>query len=148
MDLKQYSIPVYDGDIEEEKGIPDDVTKLDQQIKSCDSLIVVTPEYNGSIPGILKNVVDWLSRVDEPCFRGRHLQIFAASPGAFGGVRSLWHSRVPFEVLGAHVSPDMMGLPKADSAFDESGKLTDPKTADRIKNILTSFVQLVQKVRA
>jgi len=127
LDLKDYPIPVYDGDIEATSGIPKTINQLGKKISSADALIVSTPEYNGGIPGILKNVVDWLSREKPVSLTNKHLLLLAASPGALGGIRSLWHSRQPFEALGVHVFPGMMGLPNAYNAFDDQGKLKEEK---------------------
>ena len=145
IDLKNYAMPVYDGDIESATGIPETTVVLGKKIAAADALIISTPEYNGSIPGILKNVIDWLSRDKPVSLTGKHLLLLAASPGALGGIRSLWHSRQPFEVLGVHVFPDMMALPNAYNAFDEQGKLKDEKTIQRLKTTLDQFIKHVGK---
>lgn len=145
LDLKDYPMPVYDGDIEAASGVPESTKKLGQKIAAADALIISTPEYNGSIPGPLKNVIDWLSRDKPVSLENKHLLLLAASPGALGAVRSLWHTRQPFEVLGVHVFPGMMGLPGAYSAFDEQGKLKDEKTAARLKGTLEQFIKHVTR---
>ena len=136
-------MPVYDGDIEAASGIPRETAALGKKIAAADALVISLPEYNGSIPGIVKNVVDWLSREKPVSLEGKHLLLLAASPGALGGTRSLWHSRQPFEVLGAHVFPGMMGLPDAYHAFDEQGRLKDAKTTERLKKLLDQFIGYV-----
>jgi chromate reductase, NAD(P)H dehydrogenase (quinone) len=137
VDLCDYPMPLYDGDRERE-GIPDSVVALGTRIAEADALIIATPEYNGSISSVLKNAVDWLSRVKPVPLAGKHLLLLAASPGGWGGIRGLWHSRVPFEALGVHVFPQMMSLPGAGSAFDEAGRLTEA-SAHQLVNILTAF---------
>lgn len=134
----------HNGDIETASGIPAGTAALGQKILAADALVISTPEYNGSIPGVLKNVIDWLSREKTVSLTGKHLLLLAASPGRLGGVRSLWHSRQPFEVLGVHVFPGMMGLPDAYNAFDAQGRLKDPKTAEQLKKTLGQFIQHVQ----
>lgn len=141
IDLKNYPMPVYDGDIETASGIPETVVSLGKKIAGADAIVISTPEYNGSIPGILKNVIDWLSRDKPVSLTGKHLLLLAASPGALGGIRSLWHSRQPFEVLGVHVYPDMMALPNAYNMFDEQGKLKDEKSLQRLKTLLEQFIK-------
>lgn len=141
IDLREYPMPVYDGDIETASGIPETTRRLGEKIKAADALIISTPEYNGSIPGILKNVVDWLSRDKPVSLTGKHLLLLAASPGALGGTRSLWHSRQPFEVLGVHVFPAMQGLPNAYEAFDAQGRLKEQKPLDSLRKLLTQFIQ-------
>jgi len=145
VDLKDYPMPVYDGDIEATSGIPEATKKLSAKIAAADALVISTPEYNGAIPGILKNTVDWLSRDKPMALGGKHLLLLAASPGALGGVRSLWHSRQPFDVLGMHVYPGMQGLPGAYEAFDEKGQLKDKATAERLKKLVMEFVAHAKK---
>lgn len=141
LSLRDFQIPIYDGDDEDAQGIPDGVKRLGELIQKADGLIISTPEYNGSIPGVLKNAVDWLSRIKPQPLQGKKLLLLAASPGALGGVRSLWHSRQPFEVLGVHVFPDMFGLAKANEAFDANNNLVDAKNQERLDKLVSSFIQ-------
>ncbi|MFI5363781.1 MAG: NADPH-dependent FMN reductase [Elusimicrobiota bacterium] len=140
VDLQPLAIPVYDGDVEAASGVPAGVQTLSRMIAAADALVVSTPEYNGSIPGVLKNTIDWLSRLKPLSLAGKPFLLLAASPGALGGTRSLWHTRQPFEVLGVHVFPEMMGLPLAHEAFDASGALKDAKTSERLSGLLERFV--------
>lgn len=140
VDLQPLNMPVYDGDIEETSGVPEGVKLLSAKIAAADALLISTPEYNGSIPGILKNTIDWLSRLKPVCLSGKPLLLLAASPGALGGIRSLWHSRQPFEVLGTHVFPEMMALPLAHQAFDDAGALKDSKLVERLDGLLDRFL--------
>jgi chromate reductase, NAD(P)H dehydrogenase (quinone) len=137
-DLRDYAMPLYDGDIER-GGIPDSVLALGERIAETDALVIATPEYNGSISGVLKNAIDWLSRVKPVPLAGKHVLLLATSPGGWGGIRGLWHSRVPFEALGAHVFPQMMSLPAAGSAFDEQGRLADTST-QQLQTLLGAFI--------
>jgi NAD(P)H-dependent FMN reductase len=139
VDLQPLAIPVYDGDAEAAGGVPAGAAELSRRLAAADALVVSTPEYNGSIPGVLKNAIDWLSRIKPVALFDKPLLLLAASPGALGGVRSLWHTRVPFEVLGAHVFPDMLGLPRAHEAFDDSGRLKDAAFAQRLQDLLDRF---------
>lgn len=140
LDLKEFPFPLYDQDMEGMHGLPDSVKKMSAQIEKSDALIIAIPEYNGSIPGILKNCIDWLSRL-EPCsIKGKQLLLLSASPSFLGGVRGLWHTRVPFEVLGAHVYPTMFILPKADVAFDADNKLVDLKKMKELELLINAFI--------
>lgn len=141
IDLRDFPMPVYDGDIEASQGIPAETTKLGEKIKAAEAIIIATPEYNGGIPGPLKNVIDWISRIKPNPLTDKHLLLLAASPGAFSGVRGLWHSRVPFEAMGTHVFPNMMGLGDAYNAFGEDGKLTDEKKAKQLQGLVESFIK-------
>jgi chromate reductase, NAD(P)H dehydrogenase (quinone) len=138
INLRDYPIPIYDGDHESNDGVPDAVGRLAAKIVQADGLIVATPEYNGAISSVLKNTIDWLSRVKPMPLKGKHLLLLSASPGGWGGVRGLWHSRVPFEALGVHVFPEMMSLPNAGPAFDESGHLSGER-AQRLQNLVAAF---------
>jgi chromate reductase len=145
VDLKDYPMPVYDGDIEAASGLPAATVALGQKIRAADAIILSTPEYNGSIPGTLKNVIDWLSREKEVSLADKHLLLLAASPGALGGTRSLWHTRQPLEVIGMHVYPGMIGLPAAYTAFDDQGRLKDEKTLQRLKTTVDAFINHVKR---
>jgi NAD(P)H-dependent FMN reductase len=137
-DLRDYPMPIYDGDQERNEGIPDAVSEFGAKIAEADALIIASPEYNGSISSVLKNTVDWLSRVKPMPLAGKHLLLLSASPGGWGGIRGLWHSRVPFEALGVHVFPEMMSLPNAGSAFDEAGHLSGDR-ARQLQNLVGAF---------
>ncbi len=139
LDLQPLNIPVYDGDIEN-KGIPSSVLELAEKIRQHDGLIICSPEYNGSISSVLKNTIDWVSRVKPNCFDRKPVLLMAASPGALGGVRALWHERVPLEALGAFVSPNMHGLSKAHEKFDAQGTLTDEAAVKAIQALLSTFL--------
>lgn len=144
VDLQPLQIPLYDGDFEASQGIPEQVMKLCAKIKQVDALIISSPENNGSIAAVLKNTLDWISREKVVSIAGKHILLCAASPGALGGIRGLWHSRVPFEALGCHVYPDMMGFAKAHEAFDSDYKLNDEKTKIRFEKLIQSFIQFVK----
>lgn len=143
IDLRDYAMPLYDGDIEESSGIPANAFALGKKIIAADALIISTPEYNGSIPGVLKNTIDWLSREKPVSLEGKHLLLLGASPGKLGAVRSLWHSRQPFEVVGVHIYPSTMGLSDAYNAFDENGKLKDERTIAQLKKTVEGFIKFI-----
>lgn len=143
--FNDYPLPVYDGDLETQSGLPENVKKLTQKISEFDAVIFSTPEYNGSIPGPFKNAIDWLSRVKPASsLSDKHTLLLAASPGALGGVRGLWHSRVPLEASGMHVFPEMFGLSAAHNAFDEKGTLKDAATEERLKKLLFKFCDFIK----
>ncbi len=143
--FNDYPLPVYDGDLETQSGLPENVKKLAQKISEFDAVIFSTPEYNGSIPGPFKNAIDWLSRVKPASsLSDKHTLLLAASPGALGGVRGLWHSRVPLEASGMHVFPEMFGLSAAHNAFDEKGTLKDAATEERLKKLLFKFCDFIK----
>ncbi|HMN69544.1 MAG TPA: NADPH-dependent FMN reductase [Bdellovibrionales bacterium] len=138
LDLLDYPMPVYNQDIEA-KGFPEEVTRLASKLKTFDAYVISSPENNGSIAALLKNTVDWVSRTPNNPWPGRAVLLLGASTGALGAVRGLWHSRRPFEALGCHVYPEMSGLAKAHEAFDENGKLKDPKATERLAKLVSAF---------
>ena len=119
-DFREFEMPMYDGDLETREGIPRGGMEFIRRIQMADGLVIATPEYNGGIPGTLKNAIDWASRTDPIPFEGNPLSC-RASPGGLGAVRGLAHCRVPLQTIGAYVYPDMFGLPRAHQAFDASG---------------------------
>ena len=145
-DFREFELPVYDGDLEESAGVPEAAVRLAQRISAAQAVVISTPEYNGGMPGAFKNAIDWVSRTEGSPFDDMPLQLLSASPGALGGARSLWHSRVPLEALGAVVYPGMFGLSAAHQAFSDSGELKDPKTQARLESSLGDFLQFVRRL--
>ena len=146
IDLRDYPMPIYEGDLEAREGMPPFARKLRELFVSHPAFLIVSPENNGTIPSLLKNAIDWLSRdVDgksglEP-YRGKVIALMSASPGAFGGVVCLTHLRFSLSKLLAHVIPDQFPLPKADHAFADDGSL---KEAWQQKSVLTVVRQLIE----
>lgn len=140
LDLKEFPFPLYDQDMEDMYGISESVKKMSSHIALADALMIATPEYNGSIPGVLKNCIDWLSRVEPLPIKGKQLLLLSASPSFLGGVRGLWHTRVPFEALGVHVYPTMFIVSKADVAFDAYDKLIDLKKMKELESLVSAFI--------
>lgn len=150
IDLLDYPLPVYNQDVEAVQ-FPAAALQLADKIRGVDALVISTPENNGSIAALLKNTVDWASRVGnakppaKDPWPGKWILLLGASPGALGAVRGLWHSRQPFEALGAIVYPTMSGLPKAHEAFAEDGSLKDPASHERLAKLVKSFVEQVKR---
>ena len=115
--LRDFDVPLYDGDLEAAEGIPAGAQELRKRLTASDAFIISSPEYNGSMPGVLKNLIDWTSRFRPQPFDGRHGLLLSASPSLAGGNRGLWALRVPFEHLGARIFPDMFSLAMAHKAF-------------------------------
>jgi NAD(P)H-dependent FMN reductase len=140
IDLTSLEIPLFNEDLEKASGLPKGVEVLCQKIAAADALVISTPEFNGSISGALKNAIDWVSRVKPLPWSAKHILLMAASPGYYGGMRGLWHTRVPLEALCAFVYPEMHSLPKAHEAFDADGRLRDPAARAAVEGLLTRFI--------
>ncbi len=145
-EFREFPMPVFDEDLETSAGSPAGADALIARIAAADAIILSSPEYNGSIPGPLKNAIDWVSRAEPVPLVGKPLLILAASPGVLGGTRGLWHTRVPFEVIGACVYPEMFSLPRAHEALVNDETLADPKLQARLDKLLTNFSAYARKL--
>lgn len=146
--LADFDMPLYDGDRENEHGLPEGTTKLASALRAHDALVLVSPEYNFSIPGPLKNAIDWLSR-ERPQHALRNLPVLlcAASPSPVGGIRGLWQLRIPLEGNRAHVHSPMFALANANSAFSDDGALHDADTRGRLQETLDGFLAYASALR-
>lgn len=151
LDLKELALPVYDGDDEEASGLPAGAKRLKRLMIESDGFLISTPEYNSSVPGGLKNAIDWASRSegDEKellAFRGKTAAILSASPGALGGMRSLAALRAILSNIGVLVIPQQVALPKAHEAFAEDGSLKDARRQAAVEAEAKALVELLKKL--
>ena len=141
-------IPLYDGDIEEKEGVPPAVQVLKSQIMACDGVLLVTPEYNNSMPGVFKNAIDWLSRPSADIarvFGNRPIAITGASPGGFGTVLSQAAWLPVLRTLG--VRPWFGGrllVSRAGNVFNDAGDLIDQKVKAQLQQFVHDFVDFVK----
>ena len=140
-------IPLYNEDVRQQ-GFPAPVEDLRARIKSADGLLIVTPEYNYSIPGVLKNAIDWASRPPDQPFDGKPIGVMGASAGTHGTSRAQYHLRQCFVFLNGVVMnrPEVM-IPAAQNKFDADGKLTDQATRDFVVAHLAAFKAWVLRMR-
>ncbi|MFN8391135.1 MAG: NADPH-dependent FMN reductase [Bdellovibrionota bacterium] len=133
------TIPLYNEDVREQ-GFPSPVEALRSKVKAADGILIVTPEYNYSIPGVLKNAIDWVSRPPEQPFDGKPVALMGASMGGFGTARAQYHLRQVFVYLNGHVMnrPEVM-ISVAHTKFNDQGEITDEKTKEGIRGLLTAF---------
>ncbi len=151
IDLRDFSLPLFDEDLEKREGAPDPAKKLKNILKSSDGFLIASPEYNSSITGVLKNAIDWSSRPspDEPplvCFQGKTAAIMSASPGGLGGLRGLVTLRSILGNIGVLVLPNQVSVSKAHEAFNTDGSLKDAKQTASIKNLAAQLVSTLQKL--
>lgn len=141
------AIPVYNDDVRE-AGLPVSVTRLVQQIASADAVLIATPEYNYSIPGVLKNAIDWVSKAPEQPFRHKPVAIMGASMGAIGTARSQYDLRKVFIFLDAHVlnRPEIM-IAAAHTRFDADGHLKDETTRKLISGQIVALKEWALQLR-
>ena len=144
--MRDFDVPLYNGDLEQKDGIPPGAHALQRRLLDCDAFILASPEYNGSMPGTLKNLIDWTSRFRPQPFDGRHGLLLSASPSMAGGKCGLWALRMPLEHLGARVFPDMFSLPRADKAFD-GDDLADVALRARFERNVQAFLSLAEAAK-
>ncbi|MFG3340325.1 NADPH-dependent FMN reductase [Glycomyces sp. NPDC048151] len=142
--ITDFPVPVYDGDLEAAEGIPAGAVAFKDRLEANDAFILACPEYNASVPGSVKNLIDWISRMRPQPLHQRQALIMSASPSMAGGNRGLWALRVPLEHLGTRVYPDMFSLASAHAAFGDDGKLLDDPLAKRLDDNVAGFMELVE----
>lgn len=154
--LRDFEMPLYDQEIEDASGLPENCLKLKELFKAHHGFLVGCPEYNSSISGVLKNVVDWVSRPRDgeaplECFDRKVIGLTAASPGGLGGIRGLPIERMLFGHIKSIVLPDQFALSQAHEAFDDQGNLKNDKqreTAEGVGKAVAEVAARVGKVTA
>lgn len=140
IDLRDYPLPVYDQDLEEQEGLPVNAQALKDLLLAHKGLLLACPEYNSSITAVLKNTLDWTSRAkpgEKPlaCYQGKVAAIMSASPGALGGLRGLVHVRAILGNIGVLVLPGQVAVAKANEAFAEDGSLRDARQHESVRKL-------------
>lgn len=144
IDLADYEMPIYNGDLEAENGLPENAVRLKELFRSSDALLIACPEYNSSIAPLLKNTLDWVSRPgskDEPrlsAYQGKKAALIAASPGALGGLRGLSSVRSILSNIGVWVCPTQLAVPKAHEILKDR-IIEDSHTLNSISNLIDDF---------
>jgi chromate reductase len=140
-------IPLYNEDVKQQ-GFPPPVAELRRKVKEADGLLLVSPEYNYSTSGVMKNAIDWVSRPPDQPFDGKPIAIMGASMGLLGTARAQNHLRQIFVILNAHIMnrPQVM-IHQAQNKFDAEGKLIDQPTRDLIATFMTAFRDWTLRMR-
>ena len=152
IDLRDFPIPLYDGDLEVKEGIPQHGKELKHLMKNHDGFLLSCPEYNSSITGVLKNAIDWASRPEEGepplvCFTDKVAALMSASPGGLGGLRGLSHVRSILTNIGVLVLPNQVAVSKAEEAFGPDGSLKNAKQQERVQNLGRDLAAMLKKLR-
>ncbi|MCE8025663.1 NADPH-dependent FMN reductase [Billgrantia aerodenitrificans] len=153
IDLRDYPMPLYDGDLESREGLPANARSLQALLAEHQGLLLASPEYNGFITPLMKNTLDWMSRSDGEnsglaLFAERVAAVVSASPGAFGGMRSLALLRQLLGNLGVTVLPNPLAIPRAGQAFSEAGELVDESQRQRLDALCRRLVTTLAKLQA
>lgn len=144
--MRDFDVPLYDGDLEKAEGIPRGAEEFKRQLLESDAFILSSPEYNGSMPGTIKNLIDWTSRFRPQPFDGRHGLLISASPSLAGGNRRLWSLRVPLEHLGARIFPDVFSLAMAHKTVEADDSADQALRAHFEKNV-EAFLSLAEAAK-
>lgn len=150
IDLQDFPMPIYNGDIEKDQGLPANALKLREIMLPHSGLMIASPEYNSSISPILKNTLDWLSRPvgkeASSAFKGKTAFLLSASPGALGGLRGQAHLRAILEILSVLVLPETFALMKAHEAFNSDDTLKLPAQQVSLEKLTAWFVSVLQRL--
>ena len=152
IDLKDFEMPLYDGDVEAQNGIPENAKKLKQLFVKHDGFFIASPEYNSSMPPLLKNTLDWISRPHEEkeasliAFNGKIAALGAVSPGGLGGLRGLVPLRMMLGNIGVTVVPSQVAVGSGFQAFDENEHLKDDRQAGMLKATIDEFVKIANRM--
>lgn len=150
IDLKDFSMPHYDEDLEKSDWMPVNAKNFRRLMIESDAIIISTPEYNGSIPGVLKNALDWASRSEDgqgsrEAFKGKHFAIMGASPGGGGGIRGLIHLRSIISAIGGDVVPQQVTVSNVSGTFfDEEGHIKNANIQMELKEEIQQLIKNVQ----
>jgi|SRR5665213_3340410 len=145
--MSDFDCPSCDQDFEANNSHPNGAEEFRKRILANDAFIISSPEYNGSMPGFLKNSIDWVSRFRPQPFNERQVLLMSASPAMGGGNHGLWSLRMPLEHLGANVFSNMFSLAIAHKAFTPEGNIADETLSKRFEGNLVAFMSLVEAAK-
>lgn len=153
LDLNDFSMPIFNQDLEAQDGLPEAAVRLKEIFVSHDALLIASPEYNSSITPLLKNTIDWVSRSTEgeaplAAYQNKIAGIMAASPGGLGGLRGLVHLRAILQNIGVMVVPKQMAIAKAYEAFAEDGSLKDEFQQKTVMEIGQMVAKVATELKA
>jgi chromate reductase, NAD(P)H dehydrogenase (quinone) len=152
VDLRDYPLPIYDGDLEAAEGVPENALRLKAVFKASRGFLISTPEYNTSISGVLKNTIDWVTRPVPgegflECFNGKVAALLSASLGSMGGTRAQAHLRQILGGIGVIVIPEHWGVPGATpDKFDAAGNLLDPANQAQVQRVGRSLAAFLSRL--
>ncbi len=152
IDLADYAMPLYEGDVEFREGVPENARKLKDLFIAHQGLFIASPENNASVSALLKNTLDWISRQDGNesgllPYQGKVAAIAGASPGALGGLRGLTHLRAILQTLNVLVLSEQFALSRAHEAFNEDGSLKDARQQAAIGALAKRLVEVSARLR-
>lgn len=154
LSLKDFDIPLYDGDLEAKEGMPDGALKLKKLFIEASGIYIASPEYNGAFSGALKNAIDWISRPNQKnelilwAFRNKNAAISSATAGKFGGINGMNALRLMLSNIGINVIPNQLAIPEAHNVLDAEGNIIDKTLEESITVQVKQLCELIRKVSA
>ncbi|MBZ5857847.1 NADPH-dependent FMN reductase [Flavihumibacter profundi] len=145
--MSEFDCPSFNQDLEINDFHPAGAVEFRKRLLANDAFIIASPEFNGAMPGFLKNTIDWVSRYRPQPFNEQHALLMSASPSMAGGNRALWTLRMPLEHLGTNVFPNMFSLAIAHKAFTPEGNIADATLAKRFEDNIVAFMNLVEAAK-
>jgi chromate reductase, NAD(P)H dehydrogenase (quinone) len=152
LSLGDYPLPIYDGDLQAKSGVPKNAVNLKRMMGAHHGVVIVTPEYNSSVPALVKNTIDWITRVQDPhesrgqIFREKPFAIAAASEGRLGGTRALAALRLILSACQATVVPNQLALSFADQAYDDMDRLKKEADIEAMRALVTQLIEFSQRM--
>lgn len=152
IDLIDYPMPIYNGDLETKEGLPEHAKAFKQLLLEHDGILIASPEYNSGFPALLKNTIDWASRSESPdegglsAYQNKIAAIMCATPGGSGGMKGLLFLRLQLEYLGMIVVPNQQSVSQAHQAFNEQGELIDPAKQKAVKSVGADLANTLLKM--
>jgi len=151
LDLRDYPLPVFDEDLEADRGLPENARALKDLFRAHNALLIASPEYNSSLSAALKNAIDWVSRPEEnrqplDCFKGKVAGLLSAAAGGLGGMRALPHLRELLLNIHVIVVPSLVAVPAAHDAFDDDGSLKDEAKAAAARQLGRTVARLAARL--
>jgi NAD(P)H-dependent FMN reductase len=150
--LGDFPLPIYDGDLQAKSGVPKQAINLKRMMSAHHGVLIVTPEYNSSVPALLKNAIDWVTRVHDPqetrgqVFRERAFAIAAASESRLGGTRALAALRLILSACQATVVPSQLALSFAGEAYDDMDRLKHPADLEALRTLVRQLIEVSQRM--
>jgi NAD(P)H-dependent FMN reductase len=150
--LGDFALPIYDGDLQAKSGVPKNAINIKRMIAAHQGVLLVTPEYNSSVPALVKNSIDWVSRVQDPSesrgqvFRERAFAIASASAGRLGGTRALAALRLILSACHATVIPNQLALSFADDAYDDTDRLKHASDIEALQALVRQLIDFAQRM--
>lgn len=152
IDLHNYPMPLYHGDEEDDKGLPENAKALKKIFIDHQGIFIAAPEYNSSLAPLLKNTLDWISRAEKKdeaplaAYIGKTIALGSASPGGYGGIRGLVPLRMMLQNINCMTIPSQICIPAAMNAFNEKGGLQDEKHKNMLKNTISQLIETAKKL--